>query len=94
MSRLAEVNNLRLQKVSTVNPELKQAVDGLSGKELRDYLAKRPEFVVNLHGYYLNLVHFVNGLQHLNYVTYIGDMNIKSLEDGEGRLEIQLQIKI
>ena len=94
LAQLAETNNMRVNRVKALNAGLRPSLSELSGEALREYLTKRPEFDLVVTGYFLNLVHFISGLQHLSYGAYVTDMTIKPEETADGRLMIQLRIKI
>lgn len=94
LAKLAEVNNLRVSHVKAENSEIRPPLSESNGAELRRYLVERPVFALALRGSYLNLLHFVNGLQRLTYRAHVTDMSMEPDENSDGRLQIQLRIQV
>ncbi|MCV6611681.1 MAG: hypothetical protein OIF55_12980 [Amphritea sp.] len=94
LAKLAELNSLRVSRLKTANSDIRPPISEISGAELRRYLVERPVFDLALSGSYLNLLHFVNGLQRLTYRAHVTDMSMEPGESTDGRLKIQLRIQV
>ncbi len=94
LTRLAEDNQLSVASFRTLGSVLRPPVESLSGQSLRDYFRDRPRFELEMSGRYFDLVAFVDGLRHLSFQSYVGNLRIERHDQYPQALRISLQLHI
>ncbi len=94
ITRLANMNQLRLSSLKSSNFRRTGSLAELHGQELRTFFESRPGFQLSLSGQYLNVLRFVEALQGLQYQVSVASLAIERLNDDNSLLKIEMELRL
>lgn len=94
ITKLANVNQLRMTNLKSIGFGADLTLNELKGEELRSFLLLRPHFKLSLSGQYHNLMAFVEDLGKLKYQVYVDNVRISRLNDENSLLKIEMELKL